>query len=264
MTDKHKKIRTVTLAYFSGTGCTEMVVNCFEKQFTEQGITVNKIKIDSLDPCEVVKSDLLIVLSPVYAYRLASIVEKWVSKLPKSENTLAAIISVSGGGEISPNTACRVKCRRFLIRKGYDFIYEKMITMPSNFAVPTEQELIVELINILPSKVKMIVTDILSGKKNMTHPKIQDRFIASIGKVEHIGARLFGMSIHASRECNQCGLCVKGCPRMNIKMQNGTPRFGFSCIWCLKCIYACPCKALSPRIFKFAVFKEGFDINKMR
>ena len=46
-------------------------------------------------------------------------------------------------------------------------------------------------------------------------------------------------------------------------MKNSKPKFGFECMWCLKCIYDCPRKALSPRILKFVVLKNGFNIKAM-
>jgi ferredoxin len=135
--------------------------------------------------------------------------------------------------------------------------------MPSNFAVQAEQQLNLRLITMMPHKVKQIITDILLGKKNITHPKLQDRFFASIGRAEHFGARIFGASISSSKDCNQCGLCMRNCPKKNIRMLNGSPKFGFDCMWCLKCIYACPRNALSPRILKNAVLKNSFDLKTM-
>ena len=256
-------IKAVTLAYFSGTGCTQTVVDCFESQLIELDLQVNKVNIAVDDSYIATTTDLLIVLSPVYAFRLASIIEKWMRNLPEVKGTYAAIISVSGGGEISPNTACRTSCKYFLKRKNYNLVYEKMLVMPSNFLLQAKQQLNFDLINILPQKVNKIIADIMSGKKNILHPKLQDRILAFFGKTEHFGASMFGVSIHASKACNQCGLCVRNCPKKNIRMKNGRPKFGFRCLWCLKCIYSCPRKALIPRILKFSVLKRGFDIKQM-
>jgi len=263
MTDIIKPIKTITLAYFSGTGCTEAIVDCFEQQLLDKGVIVNKINIASCSRSEVGETDLIIICSPVYALRLASIVEKWVKNLPETQNTYAAIISVSGGGDISPNTACRIPSKRFLKKKGYHLIYEKMLVMPSNFAIQAEQNLNYSLITVMPQRVKHIITEILAGKQIFSRPKLQDRFFATLGKSEHLGAKFVGLSIHASKDCSKCGLCIRNCPVKNIQMKNGMPKFGFRCIWCLKCIYACPCKALSHRILKFTVLKNGFDLGKL-
>ena len=73
----NQTIKTVTLAYFSGTGCTEAIVDCFEKQFVELGINSSRIKITSCTTHATAPSDLLILLSPVYAFRLTAIVDEW-------------------------------------------------------------------------------------------------------------------------------------------------------------------------------------------
>ena len=263
MNSQKTPFQKIILAYFSGTGCTKAAVSCFEDRLTGLGIQVDTICIPSDNALRIGASDLLIVFSPVYAFRLASIVEDWVKRLPKAQNTYAAIISVSGGGEISPNTACRTFCKRILIRKGYRFIYENMLVMPSNFASHAGAQLNKQLIDALPKKTAQMIDDILSGKRKSTHPKLQDRFFASIGKGEHLGAKFFGASIRTSKQCNQCGLCIRNCPKKNIQMKEEKPVFGFHCILCLRCIYACPRKALSPGILKFFVLKEGFDLKSM-
>lgn len=255
--------KRVMLAYFSGTGCTKAVCDCFEEQLTTLGAEVTKVNMPACEKLDAQKTDLLIIFSPVYAFRLAPIAETWVNNLQRVKNTSAVIISVSGGGEISPNTACRVRCKQILKRKGYHLIYEKMIVMPSNFAIQAEQELNFALLTALPEKVGYIIQDILSGKKRITSPKLQDKIMAVMGKGEHLGARFFGASIRASQTCNKCGLCIRDCPQKNIRMANETPKFGFHCMWCLKCIYNCPCNALAPKILKFSVLKGGFNIRKM-
>lgn len=257
-------IKTVTLAYFSGTGGTEAIAGCFESQFLKAGVNVNIVEIACFDAWHNEEmSDLLIILSPVYAFRLASIVERWVKSLPENKNMLAAVISISAGGETSPNTACRDYCKRLLIKKGYNLVYEKMLVMPSNFAVQAKHQLNLLLINAMPRKVERIVTGILSGEVNFTRPLFIDRFFAFIGKSEHIAAKIFGLSIYASKGCNQCGLCAQKCPTKNIIIKNGRLRSHFNCIWCLKCIYNCPRNALFPRIFKFSVLKNGYNFKEM-
>lgn len=216
----------IILAYFSGTGCTKAVCDCFAEQLLELGVVVIKIDIATGRQLEE-QADLLVIFSPVYAFRLASITETWVSNLPSdtNANTSAAIISVSGGGETSPNTACRAKCKRILSRKGYNMVYEKMIVMPSNFAIQAEQSINYALLNVIPAKVKYIIQDILAGRKRITTPKIQDGIFTVLGKAEQFGAKIFGAFIRASQSCTN--------------------------------------KALSPQLMKSSILKGGFNLEKM-
>lgn len=214
-------------------------------------------------PKKVGKTDLLILFAPVYAFRLASITEDWIKTLHVVKSTPAAIIAVSGGGEISPNTACRIPCKRLLERKGYTVRYENMVVMPSNFASQASLDMNLELLRVLPKKAERMAQDLVSGRRRTVYPHLQDRIFTILGYAEHMGARVFGASVRATHRCNQCGLCVRNCPQKNIRMVHGIPKFGFRCIWCLKCIYGCPRKALVPRIMKSAVLKEGFDMGQM-
>ena len=255
---------SVTLAYFSGTGGTKMVADLFYDQLMKFNLPVKRINIGKADYYEPSPSDLFMIFSPVYAFRLSSIVEKWVAKLPATTQTMVALFSVSGGGEMSPNTACRSYCKKILAKKGYNLIYEKMLIMPSNFAIQMEEQMNLDLLTVLPQKTEQILTELLSGKKNIIKPLLKDRFFKCLGLAEHMGAKVFGASIHASSACNQCGLCIRNCPRKNIHFKNKLPKFGFRCIWCLKCIYSCPSNALSPAFGKFAVFENGYNIHKLK
>ena len=45
-------------------------------------------------------------------------------------------------------------------------------------------------------------------------------------------------------DCNQCGTCVKVCPRNNITLDEHKPAYGGNCEFCLACINLCPQKAI--------------------
>lgn len=257
-----KAYKSVTIAYFSGTGGTKLAAEYLEQQWKERGIQTTMQVIESEKPGQLPETDLFILLSPVYAFRLASIVEDWISNLSKVSHTPAAIISVSAGGEISPNTACRVRCKRLLRKKGYSVIYETMLVMPSNFSVQTPPELAKQLITVLPHKVSGIVSDLLSGTERITKPIPKDRCFAFLGRGEHLGARFFGKSIRVMEDCTQCGLCQKNCPTKNIRDGEGTPQFGFRCIMCCKCVYLCPVQAIKPKLFP--AFEDGYDLDEMK
>lgn len=254
---------TVTLLYFSGTGSTEHAANCMERQLTERGINVYKKNMANISPSSVESSDLLIVLSPVYAFRLAELTESFLKKLPNGKQSPAAVLSVSGGGEVSPNTACRIPAKGYLTKRGYDVVYENMLVMPSNFATQAEPHLNLALLTVLPERLETIINDLLEGKKRLTVPKTKDRLITAFGVAEHLGGNLFGKNLYATSDCNQCGLCVKNCPKKNIKMVNGRPKFGWRCMWCLKCVYACNRRAILPGIMKSIILKDGYDIRTM-
>lgn len=254
----------ITIAYFTGTGSTKKVAQTIFEEFKNQNKSCTLIDITKNNAMSIEPGDLLVMLSPVHAFRLVIFTEKWIKSLPPVLNSKkVAIISVSAGGETSPNTACRLQSKKLLTKKGYTIVYEDMFLMPSNFGTPSTSEEIKQMSDILPIKSKNFVTDILSGNIKILKPKFQDKIISSLGKAEHYGAHIFGKMLKSNESCNGCGICTANCPVKNINLKDNKLDFGFNCIWCMKCIYSCPQKAIYPSFLKSVVLKDGFvDYSK--
>ncbi len=179
----------------------------------------------------------------------------------------AMIISVSGGGEMLSNTACRVTAKRWLVMKGYNVVTEAMAVMPNNWMSPTPLEVSKALIQILPYKVNQWLEAYAQSQPYPVLPtKLLDRMITRLGRLEVKGARRFGKSIQVNEACNECGWCESHCPTSNIRLikshsaEVSRPEFGKTCEFCLGCIYGCPQKALTPGKFKFAVIQAGYPL----
>jgi ferredoxin len=78
---------------------------------------------------------------------------------------------------------------------------------------------------------------------------------------EDLGARLFGRWLAVTDACIDCDICIDNCPTANIRRESGKIRFGYNCVSCMRCIYACPQQAIVPRGFGFTVLKDGYDIR---
>lgn len=252
-----KRIRIV---YFSGTGGTERAAKCFMSTFEEKGHKVTLHKIKEAPTSFERDNVILLLLYPVLAANAPRKVHEWIENLESISDIKAAVVSVSGGGEISPNTASRVSIIKKLTKKGFTVTYENMLIMPSNFLSSAGAPLSRLLLEVLPEKVKAAVSCIESGEIRRTDPLLLDRLISGIAKLEHHGARVFGKRIAVGDACSSCSLCAENCPVGNITMTSGKPVFGNNCNLCMGCIYGCPCKALEPQMGKFAVLKEGFDL----
>jgi ferredoxin len=150
-----------------------------------------------------------------------------------------------------------------LTKKGYNVAGEYMICMPANFISPTPDKAIAELLKILPHKCSLISDEILEGKTRIKKPLIIDRVMLPLFAMEKLGSRVFGRTLKVSDECTGCSLCAKKCPRGNIEMREGKPKFGWSCVLCMRCAYACPEKAIYSKmpILKNAIIKTGYDMN---
>jgi len=259
--------KKVNLAYFSGTGGTSKVTDAFEKAFSDHSIDVERTELNRKNK-PITLGDLLVVLFPIYAFNAPIPIDEWIKEAPMGMGRPAAVISVSGGGEISPNTACRVATIRHLERKGYHVIYERMFVMPSNFLIKYDDSLCAMMLRAAPEIAEKSVSDILAGVQRRTTPYGIDRLASKLGFWEKKASKFFGKQLLANDSCEGCSWCQNHCPRGNIKMHDKKPVFGNDCVICLRCVYGCPQKAIKPGIGKFIVVNGGFSIdnieNRMR
>lgn len=253
----------MNIVYYSGTGGTERVAKAFEVSLIKVGYTVKLNRLVDKPSFSLEVNVPLLLLYPVHAFNAPELVYKWIDSLDVMETVSAFVVSVSGGGEIIPNTACRSRVIKKLGKKGYKVAYEKMFVMPSNIVVATKEPLAKMLLDVLPKRVEAVIEDIEKGIVIRTKPYIIDRFFSQVGRGEKFGARLFGKKIKVSDSCTGCGWCVVNCPAGNIKMKAGKPTFGGECQLCLGCIYGCPSKALEAGVLKKFVIKEGYDLDNL-
>ena len=255
--------KKINIVYFSGTGGTEKAAKCFETEFINTGYTVKLLRLQAGSYFGYSDNTPLMLLFPVYAMNAPGLVYDWLSSIATSNSVPAMVISVSGGGETSPNTACRVKAIKMLENKGYIVTYEEMLIMPANVFINLKPEISKLLIDALPKKAKRIVSEIDSGKTLRKKPLAIDRLFSSLGHMEEKGAKSIGQTIAVSESCIGCGWCSENCPTGNISIVDGKPSFSDKCNFCLSCIYGCPKKALTPRKGKFAVLKQGYSLNEI-
>lgn len=257
-------IKSVSLVYFSGTGSTALVTENISNYFKKNRINTYVFELKKGE-CAYHNSDMLIVLYPVYDFGAPKPVEEWVSKISAVTDTKAAVISVSGGGDISPNTACRTSIIKKLEKKGYDVCYENMIIMPSNVIVHYNDTISAMLLRKMPEKTKEIVSDILSGKIIRKKPLLIDKFLVKVGSIGRNYGKIFARGLKVNEDCIGCSWCEKNCPRGNITMHNGKPIFKKECVICLRCVYGCPKKAIKVTgTCKILILKEGYNLKDLK
>lgn len=251
----------IRIVYFSGTGGTKKAAELLAVTLEERGARVirHELSVQTLSDMRT-EEDLLVIMYPVYALSAPGPVFEYIKKLREADKIPAAVLSVSGGGEVTPNKACRVRAVRLLEKKGYHVVYEKMLVMPSNVFVNTPFDVAVCLLRVLPGKINKIADDLLNGRCRRTKPGLINRLLSIFGELEKAGAKLLGRHIKVCNACTSCGICLDNCPMGNITLKDNKPVFGKKCVTCLKCFYNCPQKALTPGYGKFIVLKEGFNL----
>ena len=253
-------VHHVTIGYFSGTGSTLRVAKCFEACFHSRGISCRLVPVSTRDMADV-PEDMLVVIYAVHALNAPEPVYRWLDSLPAVQGRPAAVISVSGGGEVFPNTACRVSTIRRLEKKGYAVNLETMLVMPSNFAAPTPEAYAVRLLELLPKKVERAVSALLSGTRRRAKPSVCDRFLSKVGEIEKFGGTSVRKNDPLRSGLHRLRPVRRKCPAANITIMNGRPVFGSHCSFCLGCLYGCPLKALQPGIMKSILLKDGYSMQ---
>lgn len=256
-------LKSVKIVYYSGTGCTKKVADSLEETFQKKEISVHKFSVTDQRVPNDITEDLLVVVYAVHALNAPEPVYRYIDRLLRVAGGQAAVISVSGGGEVIPNTACRVSTKKRLKRKGIDVCYEKMLVMPSNFITETKEPLAVRLLEVLPERVDTIVRELISGTRRITNPNPIDRLLSKAGELEKYGTKYFGSAMKCNDTCTGCGWCSSHCPVGNIRIIDGKAVFGGQCNMCLNCIYGCPRQALTPGAISFIVIKKGFDLKEL-
>ena len=104
-------------------------------------------------------------------------------------------------------------------------------------------------------KAAEVAAAVLAGKRSEKRPPKEAAFeLMSKGLAKTHGKRV--KKFAANDSCVGCGTCVKVCPRNNIQLVDGKPRFGTTCIGCLSCVQLCPKQAIN--IGKITEKRERF------
>jgi len=124
------------IAYYTGSVSTGLVAQEVRDQLIARGVSVEMHRLT-----DATKEDLrsmaeachdLILIYAVHAFNAPSLVYEWLSALVEQPAVAglrkkAMIISVSGGGEMLSNTACRVTAKRLLVKKGTKELVRKAL-----------------------------------------------------------------------------------------------------------------------------------------
>jgi len=251
---------SVTIVCFSGTGSTKKVAYSVLTHCETIGLVCEIIDVNTAARSCDISSDYLICVYPVYAGRSPLIIEEYIKACTFKKTIKVGLIAVSGGGNVTPNTAAFMPLRQLILKRGHEVVVENMIVMPSNWIVATPEPVRSELLRVYPFVVARVVNDLYKGKSIHNKVKTIDRVLSKILLAERYGAKYFGKGLQVSSSCTLCGWCIQQCPKGNIYRVNGTIHFGNACMMCLKCIYGCPLQSISAKRLKFVIIKNGYSL----
>ena len=248
-----------TIIYFSPTGNTKYIA----EQIAQQLNTEEVLALEEIETSKLGNNEQLLLLYPIHGFNPPRTVTRFVKNLPTGLYKNVHLLAV-GCNDLFINGAVSTGLRRILKKKEYKVIVDEILVMPITLVIKMPDKYLPDMLLEANKKIEEIVTQISSKTPSRNKIKLGSRLFHAAGKLESPAARLFGLELHAKKDCTKCGICWKRCPEGNIKQgKKGTPTFGFRCSMCLRCIYECPVKAITPRISKFIPIKGGYDPKEL-
>lgn len=252
------------LFYFSGTGNTKCVSHILKKHLNNETITCNAASIEYYLKNKIVPSiayDIIGIGYPVYSFNAPRIMMDFIKMLPEGDGRKVFIYQTAGE-DSSLNYAASTEVIGRLKDKDYEVISEFIFEMPSNFFTIQKDKKLKEVLRKTNIEIKLAAECLINGtpcflKKGFLSPIIQ-----KLGKLEQFGDRRIGQKFQVSEACNNCGVCLRNCPRDNIFKKKDKIAFDKDCMLCMRCLYSCPVNAISPsKATGWIVLKEGYDIK---
>lgn len=254
-----------TVVYFSQSGTTGRVADSVGAGLRSAGYGVDLWNLRDGPPPDSRSYDLMGIGSPVYYYRLPFNVADYLRTLPSLEGMPAFCFLVHGSHAFDAGTWLRHALARLETKNvGYfcchgeahflGHVREGYLFSPDH---PSQDEL---------DQATAFGIAVAARAAEGKHPPTTDeskapliyrieRAATSQWLVEQVYSRLF--KVDPSR-CTACGLCMETCPTKNIaKDEQGYPRWGRRCLYCLSCEMQCPedaiCSAISRPVFRTLV-----------
>lgn len=251
------------IVYFSPTGNTAHLAQHLARTLQSRQIPANLHPLEWTEPGDLDPDGHLVLMYAVHAFNPPRTVIHFVRKLIPDEARTVSILSV-GGAETWMNAGASLSVRRILQKKGFLIQQDELLAMPPTILIGLPDHQAQEMISKAEDQILHVASRIQSGQRTAIDVPLKSRIVTFLGRLEGLGARLYGLELRASDACTACRLCVEECPERNIRMDNAArPAFGLRCLMCMRCIYNCPEYAIAPRFSKFIPLKDGYQIDRL-
>lgn len=260
----------IAICYFSGTGNTAYVVELARDALARSGAGVELFKIEDLrgkseDEFDPIRYDMLGIAHPVLGFDCPGFIYDFVRALPPTENKPVFLLKTAGDYHAVNHSASH-SIKRILTRKGYDPFYDEIVAMPVNWLMAFDDQLNRQIVEAAPGRVHAAVRRILAYERRPLSNILPLRLILKfVGYLEdRQGAKQFGRYLRAGASCTLCGKCARSCPAGNIVLNNDKVAFDNACVWCMRCIYSCPQKAIDNKYMNLFILKGGYSLSHIR
>jgi Pyruvate/2-oxoacid:ferredoxin oxidoreductase delta subunit/flavodoxin len=266
-----KAYQKVIIYYFSGTGNSGNVALWLSQVAEEKGIESRIINIAQTDRRSIAPPEtdsLVVFISPIHGFNYPPVMLNFLFRFPKGKNKVVLMNTRAGmliGKFITPGLTgfAFYLSALILLFKGFSIKAILPVDMPSNW-ISLHPGLNDTTVRYLHSKNKERVVNfaqkIFQGKSHFKAlSEIYDILFAPIALGYFlVGRFFFAKTFYASRDCNNCDICIKSCPVKAIIKVDNRPFWTFNCESCMKCMSNCPKKAIETGHGYIAAFVHVF------
>jgi ferredoxin len=249
--------KKLIIYYFSGTGNSRNVAKWVSNVAEAENIECRLVNIALTDRLSIEapeKDALVIFVSPIHGFNYPPVMLHYILRFPKGNNKVVLMNTRAGmliGKFITPGlTGIAFYFSAAILKiKGYSMKSFYPVDLPSNW-ISVHPGLNDRTIKFLHEKnrerVTLFARKILSGKSDFKALReVQDLLIAPVAVLYYLAGRFFlAKTYFASADCNNCDVCIKGCPVKAIIQVDKRPFWTFKCESCMKCMGNCPKKAI--------------------
>jgi len=190
---------------------------------------------------------------PVFGWGMPRMAEKFAQGLKAGSNQYVFAVTTCGG--TAGNTL--IQLRKALESNGTNLNAGYVVT--GDFHITLDPPNVLPIIKFMtwlsrnhkPRSAKERLPDIVSAVSQRTANKPE----TSNASVNVIGSLMYRLAISsfkagdkafaASEKCISCGVCTKVCPRGNVTLEAGRPKWHHDCEMCNACIVWCPQVAIA-------------------
>ena len=256
----------ILILYYTGAGNSLVVASVLKDRFLKDGYEVELKRITkNIGEVDLSPYHLVILITPVYAYHAPGTVLEFVRSLKEGDKPFYLILTK---GLILGNSAYELQ--QILRSKGYKVKgFHDIIMADTLFLLTARKNSLLERFYLLPNRIfnhhlksiyRMIVKTLHSDKEIKLRKKLYGFVTELIARNFWKKVNKWKSTLYADDKCNLCGVCVKVCPRSNIKIEGGKVIFGNDCEFCTACIHRCPQEAV--QVGKMTERKARYKVGK--